>query len=170
MVESNYCETPIHATTQEDINDFLADGYKVDSDRLPSPNNTPINTRKTDQPIYKEGYKCNVIDHRRESGCKRDAAKTDGINKEFISVLTYLTSFVLFFPKTFVVEVIMVDTNKIIKGPDIDYCGFLQLIGIWLLMKSNPGTNWAEYFIKNLIDIFSGCSICVNQYMSVNCF
>ena len=44
------------------------------------------------------------------------------MNKEFISVLTYLTAFVLFLTKTVVVEVIMVDTNKIIKVPDLDFC------------------------------------------------
>ena len=52
-VESDSCKTPIHATIQEDINYLLAYGYKVDGDRLPAPKNTPSNTGKTDQPIYK---------------------------------------------------------------------------------------------------------------------
>ena len=59
----------MHATTQEDINDLLADGYKVDDDRLPDPENSPINTGKTDQPVYKYLCKWNGIDHRRTSGC-----------------------------------------------------------------------------------------------------
>ena len=48
--------------------------------------------------------------------------------------MTYLTSFVLFLPKTIVVEVILVETNRIIKGPDIDFGEFLRFIGIWLSM------------------------------------
>ena len=36
-VKSYACETPIHATTQEEINDILSDGYKADDDRLPGP-------------------------------------------------------------------------------------------------------------------------------------
>ena len=52
-VKSYTRETPIHATTQEDIHDLLSDGYKVDDDRLPYPKNSPINTDKTDQPVYK---------------------------------------------------------------------------------------------------------------------
>ena len=44
----------------------------------------------TDWPVYKEVLKWNGIDHRRASGCLQDAAKLDGMNKEFISVSTYL--------------------------------------------------------------------------------
>ena len=62
----------------------------------------------------------------------------------------------------------MVDTNRRIKGLDLDFYEFLRLIGIGLFMKAYPGTNQAEYFRKNNIDIFSGCSICVNQFMSGN--
>ena len=50
-------ETPIHETTREDINYLLADGYKVDDDILPDPENKPSPTGNTDRPVYKEGYK-----------------------------------------------------------------------------------------------------------------
>ena len=38
-VKPNARETPIHATTREDIDYILADDYKVDADRLPDPEN-----------------------------------------------------------------------------------------------------------------------------------
>ena len=72
------------------------------------------------------------------------------MNEEFVSVLTYLTAFLLLLPKTFVVEKNLVDTNKIFKGPDIDFGEFLHFNGIWMLMTSKPGKNWAEYLAKNL--------------------
>ena len=50
-VESDSRDTPIHATTVEDINDILAYGYKFDDDRLPAPENTQNNTGKTEQPF-----------------------------------------------------------------------------------------------------------------------
>ena len=134
QVESDARETPICATAREDINALLVYGYEFDDGRLPTPENTPINTGKNYQPVYKQGWKYNLIDHSRASICRRDAEKIDGMNKEFISVLTYLTSFVLFLPKTFVVEVIMVDTNKRIKSPDLYFVKFFWFIGIWLLM------------------------------------
>ena len=46
------------------------------------------------------------------------------MEEEFISVLIYLAAFVLFLPENFFVEVIMVDTNKIIKGPGLDFGKF----------------------------------------------
>ena len=58
-----------------------------------------------------------------------------------------------FFPD----EVILVDTNRILKVPDIEFGEFLRFIGIWMLMTENPGTNWEKYFRKNPIDLFSGC-------------
>ena len=67
-------------------------------------------------------------------------------------------------------EVILVDTNRRIKVPDLDYGEFLWFIGIWLFMTANPDTNCAEYFSKNPIDVFSGCSIRVNQFMYGNHF
>ena len=36
-VESYSCETPIHARTQEDIYDIMAQGYKINYDRLSAP-------------------------------------------------------------------------------------------------------------------------------------
>ena len=31
--------------------------------------------------------------------------------------------------------VILVETNRIIKGPDIDFGEFLRIIGVWVLVK-----------------------------------
>ena len=45
-VESDSRETPICATTREDINALLADGYKVSDHILPDPKNKPIATSK----------------------------------------------------------------------------------------------------------------------------
>ena len=55
------------------------------------------------------------------AGFVKDVAKPDSMNTYFISVLTYIIAFSLFGPKTFVDEFIMVETNKIIKGPDIGF-------------------------------------------------
>ena len=53
-------------------------------------------------------------------------------------------------------EVNMVETDRKIKGPYLEFSEFLRLIGIWILMTENPGTNWTEYFSENPMDIFSG--------------
>ena len=55
MIGSDVCETPVHATTRQDINALLEDGYEIGDDRLPAPDNKPSATGKTDRPVYKEG-------------------------------------------------------------------------------------------------------------------
>ena len=69
VIGSNSSETPIHATTQEGINDLLDDGHEVDYDRLLDTNNKPIPTGSSDQSEYKEGWKWIIIYHRRIAGC-----------------------------------------------------------------------------------------------------
>ena len=60
-VESNYFETPIHATTWENINDLLEDVYEVDDDIIPPPKNKPRATENSDRTVYKYGRKWNGI-------------------------------------------------------------------------------------------------------------
>ena len=62
-------ETPMHANTQENINALLADGYEVDDDRLPAPENKHSPIGETEQPVYKEGWKWSGTYHRRTTGC-----------------------------------------------------------------------------------------------------
>ena len=80
-VESYSCETPIHARTQEDIYDIMAQGYKINYDRLSAPKNKPIATGDNRLPVYKDGCKWNGIDHRRVELCQLDTVKLDGMNK-----------------------------------------------------------------------------------------
>ena len=47
-------------------------------------------------------------------------------------------------------EVILVDTNRKIKCPDIEFGEFLQFVGICMFMTENSGTNWVDYFRKTL--------------------
>ena len=63
------------------------------------------------------------------------------MTNQYIILLNYLTALVIFLPKTCVYEDILEETNRIMKGPDLDFGEFLQLIGIWMVMADNPGTN-----------------------------
>ena len=46
-IRSDACETPIHESTKEDINDLLDSGHEVDDDRIPDTKNKPIPTVDT---------------------------------------------------------------------------------------------------------------------------
>ena len=87
-IGSDACENPICAHTLGGINDLLSDGNEVDDERLPSIENKLIPTCNTDRPVYKEGWKWSGIYHRRAADCLRNTSKLDGMNEEYISVLT----------------------------------------------------------------------------------
>ena len=108
----------------------MVDGYEVNDYRQPAPKNKPSSRGDTGRPIYKYGWVCNGIDHSREAVCQQYSEKLDGLNEEFISVLTYRTEFFLFLPKYLFGEVILVDTSRRIKGPALEFGGSLKFIGV----------------------------------------
>ena len=65
MFKYDACETHMHATTREDIHVLLEYYYEVYDDRLKSPKNKSSEAEDTKQPLYKEGWKWNSIDHMR---------------------------------------------------------------------------------------------------------
>ena len=85
-------------------------------------------------------------------------------------MLIYLTGFTLLLPKGFFNEVILVEMNQRIKVPALEFCEFLRFIGIWMSMTANPGMNLTGYFSENSVNIFCGCSIHADQFMSGNSF
>ena len=78
--ESDACETSIRETTREDINAVLAYGYNIYDDRLPDYDNKQSATDKTDQRVYKLGWKWNVVDYSSAEFFERDAEKLYGTN------------------------------------------------------------------------------------------
>ena len=85
-------------------------------------------------------------------------------------MLTYPTEFVILQEKYFIDEVVISETNRIIKGPALEFGEFVRLIDIWMLIIDNPEKNWAEYFSDYHVDIFGGFSILLNIFMSRNSF
>ena len=81
----------MRAITQEDINTLLADEYVVNKHQKKSPKNEKIVRGKYKNKIYKQGWVCNIIDHRRSEGCRKYSEIIDEAKKEIISALTYLT-------------------------------------------------------------------------------
>ena len=81
VVESDSFETPVHENNWEGVNSLLVEGYEVDDDRFPTPDNKPSAIRDTDQPRYKYGWYWYGINHRSESICWQDSMKLDGMNK-----------------------------------------------------------------------------------------
>ena len=53
-IGSDACETPIHETNREVINNLLSDGHEFDDDIFPALKNKPSPKGDTVRPVYKE--------------------------------------------------------------------------------------------------------------------
>ena len=76
---------------------------------------------------------------RRSGGIQKDSEKLGGINKWFCCFLAWLTLYVLLPRKSFINELIIVEKNWMIKFPALEFGGFLQWIGIWMLIPAQTG-------------------------------
>ena len=65
-------------------------------------------------------------------------------------------------------EVILVDTNRVIKGPDLDFGVFIWFIWIWIFITENPVTNWVDYFSNNCIDFLEDAQfVSISSYLEI---
>jgi len=78
--------------------------------------------------------------------------------------------FLIFRPKEFIINIILVESNKHIKGEAITLGEFLWFIGIWLLMSSQAGSKCSDYFSTKPISHFGGAPFSLNDMMSGNHF
>ena len=67
--ESGQSDIHMHTSTRECINSLSVDVDEVDGDLHPATNNKAINIVNTDQPVYKDVWVFNGIDHTRASDC-----------------------------------------------------------------------------------------------------
>ena len=142
----------------------MADGYKVNNDRLPEPDNKLISRGDTYHPIINMdviGMLYTTVYHQAVNEMQQTFMRWKIIHQclDLPHSICPLLAWNIFN------EVILVDTKKIIKVPNIDFGELLWFIDIWQLIKENPGMNPAEHFREKHIDLFSGCSIRVKQFM-----
>ena len=56
------------------------------------------------------------------------------------------------------------NTNRRIRGPELDFDHFLWFVGIWLLISANPVMKQANYFIEKSLYIY----MVGTQFVSTN--
>jgi Transposase IS4 len=84
--------------------------------------------------------------------------------------LTLLENFKLYFPIYFITDTIIPIINQYVKLEAVQYSEFLCCLGLWFLMATIQGPTHQEFWKEELIDPFHVARICINEYMSKNCF
>ena len=155
-------------TRQEDISQVVADGFDVDDDRNPAPENIPDDQ----QTQHQQEWGWDGICRRRQGQNSEHKASMKGKTEPEIKSMTFLSMFLYWFPIDYLMEVLLVQTNERLEkvGRRLTLGELLRWIGLWYYMATFKGYNRSDYFSSRPIDDFDGAPVRLNQWMSRNRF
>lgn len=160
----------VRNATKENVNAMRAAGFDVDDDNDPAPENVPDTATAPTNNIY-GAWNPNLGNcYRKQAGGHETRAKLLGVNEIWMQGVSFFTMFLMFFPKTFLKSVILVETNKVIDGPQVSFGEFLRFLGIWLFLSTQKGHARREYWSSKSMDPFNGPAYRFNEWMSRNRF
>ena len=159
-------EFPVLEGLAYDTERLRAEGYGVDDDNEPAPENTPVAAQSGGNAVYGEWGFSGICQRRSEQlGC--EAARLRTVTNDVVMTgLNILTMFLLFLPKAFFENVILVETNKKIEGNPVTFGELLQFIGIWLFMSTTAGYSRSDWFSQKPVDRWIGAPYRFNDIMS----
>ena len=133
-------EVPTLEGFEYDVQRLRAEGYDVDDDNEPAPENTPTNNDEPGAGAKYGEWGFSGICQRRSQHLGSEQPRLKSVTNEIVmNGLCVLTMFLMFVPKKFFEDVVLVETNKQIEGPPLTFGEFLQFIGIWLYMSTTAG-------------------------------
>jgi hypothetical protein len=97
-------------------------GFAVDDDNEPAPENIPLPQENNNNAATDDGRTCGWagIDHREQAnGLSNTRARINCLSGLALEGATMLTIFLLFFPRKFMEEVVIIETNKRITGMQV---------------------------------------------------
>jgi hypothetical protein len=149
---------------QENIARLRAEGYGVDDDNEPAPENVPNNNNNTanNNTTY-QGWGSQTICHRRSQGHRFENARLS----QHPPNNRRMSWFLHFLPVQFLHDVILVETNKNIEGKPVEWPEFLRFIGLLLLMSTViTGYDRRSWFDHTEPSEFGGAPFRLHKYMT----
>ena len=141
----------------------------VDDNNQPLPENVPTEGETTTtayQPqIFSSWEHSGSCFHYLEGGRKNKARIN--FNTDVSPTIEQL--FEMFFFKPFILEVIIPETNKLMKEDKhqaVTYGEFLHWLGLWFLMATITGPDHSDFWSLGEVDCFVGAPMCFGHLMS----
>ena len=164
---------PQLATTDlaENIARLRAEGYGVDDDNEPAPENV-LTAEQAQQElmansIYNEWDSC-AICHRFTQGMRYERAQ---LVHTLDSTSSYLDHFIYFLPTNYIKDILLVQTNKEGGEEDITWGELLVYFGLWFLMASvATGCDRRSFWDNSEINPWHGAPYRFHDYMPLNRF
>lgn len=137
----------------------------IDDDNMPAPENIP------DETIQSTGVLSNEWGHSGICYRRMDGVMNQKARLHFTSSVqpTRLQLFEIFFPKPYITEILIPETNKNLSQA-LNYGEFLVFLGIWLMMATIQGFQRRDFWSSGKVDIFKTAPYRFNDIMSRNRF
>ena len=151
----------------EDIVRLRAEGYGVDDDNEPAPENIPTRVPATERDFDAtwEEWNARNVCNRRADGHRYEDPK---LLKE-LEGKRYIDYFMMCLPVTFMRDVVMKMTCVELmngRGGEITWGEFVRFIGIWLLMSTVAiGCDRTSYWDNSVPSMWKGAPFRLGEYM-----
>ena len=145
----------------EDASNFRAQGFGVDDDNEPAPENIPQAEDSIEDCEF-FAWDEMTLDERRKAGV-RDV-KPSLVNAD-ATLHTILGYFVHFLPVSFIKSILIPATNASLSEP-LTWEEFLRFLGLIFLMATTQGVARNEFWANDVPAIFFGAPFRLHSYMS----
>ena len=154
------------ALTVEDL-EIVRGAIPIDDDNEPAPENVPGEEADAAVRVVDNEWMHSGMCYRRMEKGNRKEPPQIFLQSICPDLVDY---FECFFPKTFLVDVILNNVNENVEEDLVTYGELLRWIGLWFLFATNTGSQRHEFWQANDVSMFNGAPFRVNQYMSRNRF
>ena len=154
---------------REKIVRLISEGYEVDDDNQPAPENIPDTQRRT--MLTEEGISWFPWGSR--STCQRQSQGHRFENPRLVNppVTSRCIDYFIHFLPPFIKDIILVETNKQINGKDVTWGEFVTYLGLWFLLSTvSHGCPRRAFWEDREPSEWSGAPFRLNKYMSFNRF
>ena len=138
-------------TTVEDISHFHVQGFEVDNDNNPAPENVPTApTPSTTSCIYLD-WESNKLNPRRSNYLRKYKAVLRGFGMATKNILK--VHFLHFLPVDFIKEVLPEKMSQLIAPPCL-FPDLIRFLALMLLIGTPQGSSRREFWLTEDVDIF----------------
>ena len=156
--------------TREDVELLRREGFNIDDDNDPAPENIPANNRESSAPVEETMWGWKGFCHRKSSGFGNRAPRINTLPHDVLGNVSFLAMFLLLLPSTFLQNVVLTSTNERLvrdrKERPVEWGEFIRFLGLWFHMACYVGHSRADFWSQHSVDPFDGAPVRFHAYMT----
>jgi hypothetical protein len=148
-------------------------GFDVDDDTEPAPENIPQHNGTEDDALSQQTWGWNGLCPRRMSRAEDHPPKLVGLSDTEASTQTIYSLFLMLFPLEYLKNVLIGELNKNLERQSEHPCcfgEFLRFLGIWFYMATFKGFTRDQFWSSESVDEFNGAPVRFHPWMSTQRF